>query len=461
MKGVFQLLFRHAIWIAAVLCTLGCNAPKSHLTKFNSLIDSGNLDQAQLFAQEKIHTKGNPRAEDLLWSLQLGAIARFRNQPDLSNSYFDTCEDIMTHFDGENSGLGHSVGSVAVNDNVIPYTGQVYDGVMVNTYKALNFMNTNQPELARVEFNRALDRQRRAKETFSKQIQQLKNELNQEPHNAMVQRTMNNPEFQDRISQTYSSMENFVVYPDFVNPFATYLAGIFFTLEADYPKAIDLFKESAGMLPGNSYVVDDFNALERYLDQGTSIEPTVWVFFENGLGPIKEEFRIDLPLFIAVDNIRYIGIALPRLAFRYAALPYLDVQSSSGVFRTQLVADMDSIIKTEFDKDFQGILTRTILSATTKAIAQYALEKNQDSSTAAVITALYSFATTAADVRIWTTLPKNIQVSRFAKPADGIINIQGPAMTPVSLQIPDCKHAIVYVKMVNGVLSPNIQIMTY
>jgi hypothetical protein len=78
-----------------------------------------------------------------------------------------------------------------------------------------------------------------------------------------------------------------------------------------------------------------------------------------------------------------------------------------------------------------------------------------------VLAALYSFATTAADVRIWTMLPKNIQIARFTRPDDGIITIQGPSMGPFSFTIPDCNHAVVYVKMIHSGIPPNIEIMTF
>ena len=462
MNILMNYIFRRRIIVVLPLLTLfGCNAPKSHLAKFDNYIASGNVEQACSFARDRIHEKGSPRGQDLLWSLQLGSLERFQNRLNQSTQAFDTCENMMTHFDAQNSGLGHSVGSIAVNDNVVPYTGQVYDGVMVNTYKAFNFMAMGNPDLARVEFNRALDRQRRAKETFNKEIQQIRNEMAQNENNALVQRTMDSPQFQNQLSSAYSTLEQFIVYPDFVNPFATYAAGVFSTIEGDYAKAIDLFKESAGMLPENSFVADDFKVLETSLDQNTAFPRTVWVFFENGLGPVKTESRLDLPLFIATDDVRYVGIALPKLEYRPAALPYLDVQTAGVTFRTQFLANMDSVVKTEFDKAFPAILTRAVISATAKAIGQAALEKNQNSSTAAVIAAIYSFASTAADVRIWTMLPKNIQLARIPMPADGSIQLLAPGRQAIPVQIPDCNYAVVYVRIINNQIGPNIEIMAF
>jgi hypothetical protein len=125
------------------------------------------------------------------------------------------------------------------------------------------------------------------------------------------------------------------------------------------------------------------------------------------------------------------------LAFRQAASPHLEVKTGSATSKTQLVADMDRVIQTEFKKDFQGILTRAIISTTTKAVAQYALEKNNNSSWAAVAMAVYSLVTTAADVRIWTALPKDIQVARLPIPENGSLTIAGPGLEAIPIEIGD------------------------
>jgi hypothetical protein len=110
---------------------------------------------------------------------------------------------------------------------------------------------------------------------------------------------------------------------------------------------------------------------------------------------------------------------------------------------------MDRVVQTEFNKDFKGILTRAIISTTAKAVAQYALEQQNSSSgsLASALVAVYSFATTAADVRIWTTLPKDFQVAKLPMPPDRLINIEPPGGQPLQLEIPSCKNALVYVKI--------------
>jgi hypothetical protein len=124
---------------------------------------------------------------------------------------------------------------------------------------------------------------------------------------------------------------------------------------------------------------------------------------------------------------------------------------------------MDRVIQTEFKKDFQGILTRAIISATAKAVAQYAVHDNKDSSAqlVSVLVAAYSFAATAADVRIWTTLPKNFQVARFAIPEDRKIVVTPSGHESFEVKIPICKNVLVYIRIPYRQANPVVDIIPY
>ena len=460
--------FKNSV-IFAVLALLilpffaGCNAPMGQLAAFNGHFERFDYEKSAQFAEKKISKKKNPKGEDLLWALQLGTVKRIQQDYAKSNESFDKAEDMLKYYD-EQSTLGDGIGTTLVNENVIPYRGEEYDGIMVNVYKALNFIAEKKFELARVEFNRALDRQRRAKEKFNKEINKLKTELDKEQQQSeFTKSNVENPETAELLAQKYPNLSNFEAYPDFVNPFATYLAGVFFNLVSDHAKAVDLLKESYGMVGDNGYIAEDLSATENILDGKGKLEDTIWLIFENGLGPAKKELRMDVPLFVATNNVKYVGIALPELYFRNKAYQHLVAEVDGEDYETRLVSDMDRVIQTEFSKDYPGILTRAIISATAKAIAQYALEKQDSSksSLASVFMAAYSYATTAADVRIWTSLPKEFQVARFPKPKDGKIKVKRPGSVPVEINIPDCNNAIVYVRIINSQAEPIFEIMTF
>ncbi|MBR2159568.1 MAG: hypothetical protein IJ964_06370, partial [Campylobacter sp.] len=66
---------------------------------------------------------------------------------------------------------------ILLNESFADYDGNLYERIMVNVYKGLNFMSLGDFANARVEFNRALIRQDRAKDYFAAQIAAAKEEL--------------------------------------------------------------------------------------------------------------------------------------------------------------------------------------------------------------------------------------------------------------------------------------------
>jgi hypothetical protein len=371
----------------------------------------------------------------------------------------------MLNFFDYQTEAADSTAAIAVSENIVPYLGEEYDGIMVNTYKALNFMALGENDQARVEFNRALDRQRRAKENFAEEITKLQKDLDktQEKEGTQVKENVDNPEINKLLTERYPGLYEFEAYPDFINPFTTYIAGVFFNLVGDHSKAVTFLKESYGMVSDNEYVAQDLAVTEKVLDGQAELKDTLWVVFENGMGPIKEEFEINIPLFIETDHVKHFGIALPRLLFREQAYPFLSIKAGDNNYKTLIVGDMDRVVHTEFSKDFKGILTRAIMSATAKVAAQYALS-NQNDSTSEILSLLstvYSYVTTAADVRIWTSLPKNFQIARLPIPPDRLITIEPPDGEPLPVEIPACKNALVYVRIPHKQTKQVIDLMTY
>lgn len=446
---------------SAWLLLAGCNIPKEQITNFNGFYEQGDFSQALEYAQDRLDDNTEPSGNNLLWALQTATCLRAMKDYEQSNLWFDRAEEMLKHFDTTSRELD-TVGSTLVNDNIIPYKGWVYDGTMINTYKALNFIALGKDDLARVEFNRALDRQTRAKEKFNAEIQKRKDELakRQAENQIDYQKTTESSEVQSKIKEAYPHLYDFQAYPDFVNPFSTYLAGVFFTIIGDNAKAEYLLKESAGMMPDNSYVQKELESIGNPI---TNTSSKVWVFFENGVGPIKEEYRIDLPLFLFTGDVYYAGIALPKLVKRWPACQRLTIQSGSQSVGTEPAGDMERVMQTEFSGQYPWILTRAILATTVKTAGQAVLihQDSSESKTAAIFLALYSFATTAADVRIWSALPDQFQCAAVEMPSDGRLRIGTGQGWSREILLPACRYAIVYIKMVSLAQEPVIEIFAY
>ncbi len=452
--------------LVAGLYLPGCNPAKTNLAVFDYRFEAADYSQAGIFAQQKIRKGKTPAGDDLLWTLQLAAAERMQLNHPQAIASFDKAEEMLNYY-APQSELVDAVGSTIVNDNLIPYKGEEYDGIMVNTYKALDFLAEKNLDLARVELNRALDRQMRAREHFNEEIRKLEAKLEKQKQksNYDVKALADDSNTLARVNALYPNIDQFKPYPDFVNPFTTYLAAVYFALVGEYERASYLFKESAGMVPDNDYIAKDLLLTDDVIAGKAKLENMVWVIFENGLGPVKEDVRIDLPLFLTASRVQYVGIALPRLRLRDFAYPCLILETDDGRCPTKQVADMDRVIQTEFKKDFKGILARAIASAVLKSVAQSAVHNRSDndlaSGLATVLVGLYSYATTAADVRIWTALPKDFQVARCPIPQERRLKIAPAGGAPFEVNIPTCSNAIVYVKIVRAGASPVYEVLAF
>ena len=447
--------------IATALLVSGCAVDRLRLPRFDTEFGAGNYQAARAVAAEQ--TTGSQPHRALLWQLQQASLDRMLGQYQASNSGFDQCEDAFKFYELENLGVagGKTAATILSNDSLRPYSGEQYDRIMVNVYKALNFAAMGDHENARVEFNRALQRQVRAKERFAAEIARSKREVaaqesSQNAATGSTAQTMESPQTQQILSREYTNLDQFRAYPDFVNPFATYTAGLYFLLQGDHNKALDILKEAHGMLPDNPVVAADFAAA----DANRKVLGKVYVLFENGVVPAKQEVRVDLPLFIFTNHVRYTGIALPKLAMRQRAYPYLDVVSNGATTRTAPLASMDAVVAAEFKKDLPMVVGRAVASAIAKAALQYVAQKEMGD-LAGILAAGYSAISTAADQRIWSALPKEFQIAATSMPTDRQLVLQCPGGQTVNIPMPSCVNAIVCVRIPRAGAPPALQIVAF
>jgi hypothetical protein len=140
------------------------------------------------------------------------------------------------------------------------------------------------------------------------------------------------------------------------------------------------------------------------------------VIFETGAAPTRTEVRIDVPTFLVTSKLAYIGAAFPKLQFHDDYAPALTITSAGQTLSTASLASMDSIVASEFRNEWPTVVTKTLITAATKAIAQAAVQKQLDDHVGGLGGLIGTIAmtavnagTTIADTRTWTTLPKEFQ----------------------------------------------------
>ncbi|MDR2342652.1 MAG: hypothetical protein LBD84_06405 [Campylobacteraceae bacterium] len=450
----------------------GCvyKSTTSELARFDNILQENRCDFSIV---DKKLKKGD---DIILWSIQGGSLARNCGDFAKSTQFFDEAE-LHYKFDVDMKNplleIGDKAKSILINNNANPYEGNVYEKIMVNTYKALNFMALSDKENARVEINRALERERIAKEYFANDIASLekKNAANlqelkstQDLYNSFAKLKAEREEKKSGVktkAQTFDFNENSIelafekytqnsvntAYSNFINPFTTYLSALFLLNDRSYQRSVDLFKEGLQMDPKNLQIAKDFALADKMAGEFNARfnEHYVWLIYENGFGAVKGEFTINLPLFLASDSLLYSSIALPSLMFRQLSYPFLTIENGSGdSFRTYVIADMDAIVSAEFNKRYLGLAAQAIISAAAKTIIQKQL--NDVDPILGFLGFAYQIATTKADTRSWSALPKRFEAASIPIKDGNITIVDENGVILLKEFLQNDKNVIIYVK---------------
>ncbi len=442
---MYRLLFFSCMIIISLL--FGACSTRSAFMQQDKLQTEGKYAEAVAHAREHLDEEDKTARDNLLWELYLGQSQFFDKNLSASIISFNEAERLMKYHRERilAADLSKELGSMLTSDNTRPYIGNAYDGIMLNTYKALAFLQKKDYAEARVEFNRAIDRQRRAKEFFASSIAREKEALAKEQaekqNSAEVSEEVQDVQLQTVIQNHYPELNAYKLYPDFVNPMTNYLAALFALANRDSAKGEFLLKETQAMLPLNRTIQTDYADL-------TQSEEIVWLIYEEGLAPILKEMRIDFPAWIFTNQVNFISVALPRLHERTGAFEYLSIRyKDQNISQTEILSSMERVMQTEFKKHYPHIVRRSVISAVSKALMQN-IAKSSDNDLASFITSVYSILSTQADTRIWTALPKNFHVAKFKKEDRENIDIYSPYNHKIAtVKLIPAQHTLIYVKI--------------
>jgi len=417
----------------------------------------GSLPSAAAEATKMADQNANNK-DAIVWRLEQGAVLRGAGKYQDSNTAFDTAQGKIDQYSQEAKvKLGHEAGALLSNLANLPYTGRAYDGIMLNTYRALNYLQLGEPDKARVELIRAYQRQQDAVEDNKRRIENVQEEAAKSKDKATMDKAQQDPGFQSQVQGTCADLDRLKPYANYVNPFTVYLDGLFFMADAadasDLERAHKSLERVAGFADGNDYVKQDLAALDNLM-KGKPLTPTTYVIFETGCAPLRGQIRIDIP--IIVTKVSYVGAAFPTLKPQGNYVPSLTVTASGTSQTTSLVASMDGVIGLDFKNEMPVVITKTIAATVTKAVAAYGVNEAANKQDAVlgfisqVATAGYQMAVNIADTRTWTTLPKEFQVCRISTPPDRKIELTTGGSQKTTVTIADGTINIVYVKSITA-----------
>ena len=407
-------------------------------------------------------------AANLLTSLQVGLALRAAGSFESSQVAFDRAESQLLWKSNRINSLEDLLGAgltLVGNDLMRSYRGNIYDGVLINTYKAINALHLGDEDRARVELNRADQRQGNAVEQLAVKVRALGAKDSEETAQAAnIDRTLDGVLKPDgAVTQRLAAVAALGEYRDLRNPFTDWLHGAFRLATGEFNRASDLFR-NAVVLDGrrNRHALEDLIVAEEAAGGISGTPARVWIVHEDGIGPHLEEFRFDFNV-ITLSGPIFSAIALPEFVPGTPAMGPLGIRADGVDYWTQTLLNVDRYAATEFRAGYNAIVGKAIASAVVKALAQVAINEvvEDEGPLAKLLGAVANIgisASTRADTRMWHVLPHSIGVASLPRPADGRLLVATSSGAAVDVALPPTDFALVTVKTVSPGAPPVIHV---
>lgn len=444
--------------LALALFVAGCSTYNEQ-ARFAAPWVSGDLTAAEKEAT-RLADKAAGGKDEIIWRLEQATILRTAGKHQESNTAFDQAQQRIDQYaEKAKVKIGSEAGALFSNQANTPYRGRGYDGIMLNTYRALNFLALHEPDKARVEIIRAYQRQQDAVEDNRRRIEKTEEALQKDKERKRIEQARNDKALKNTLNTNYANLNTLEAYSDYVNPFTVYLDGLVFLAGAndasDFERARKSFERAAGFAKSNPYVQADLAALESNMRASAQSNVT-YVIFENGRAPARNQVRIDIPLFFT--RLSYLGAAFPTLELQYGQLSSLTVTAGGTNLTTAPLASMDSVVGQDFRDELPSIITRTIAATVAKGAVSYAANEVANQQGGELVglfsqigTAIYQLSVNIADLRTWTTLPKEFQICRLPTPSDRKLELKGVGSGQHAIvTLDDGRINLVYVRSVSA-----------
>lgn len=334
--------------------------------------------------------------EQLLYLLNKAMLQRMQHDFVGSNQSLEEAKKVIETYTA--TSVSEESAAFIINDTTRTYIGSPLEQVMLHVYAALNYLELNNLDAARVE---ALQVEVR--------LRQL---MQDSPESALS-----------------------------VDPFARYLSGMIFEDLGEYSDAMIAYRKAyeayqthqklySLMIP--DYLKQDLLRMSRKVgltneyeqlqaqfgitlqtrDNANNNKGEIVLFLHTGLAPIKREHSVAT---VAIQTGQMVRISLPYYQNRQQMITSARVEANGEIAQTQTVEEIDEIAAQTLQAYMPAITARAVARAVLKYNISRETSKQND--LAGLLVNVMGLLTERADTRSWLSLPADIQMARLHLPA--------------------------------------------
>ena len=390
---------------------------------FNSNFEQGNLPAANAaLSKEKNPDKSKTK---LLYYLNKGVVSSMLGKYEESNTFLERAHIIAEDY---HINYMNEVASFLLNPNFTEYKGEDEEVLLINYYKALNYLKLGKNEEALVECKRMNIRLQQLGDKYSSD--------NKFKKDAFINVLMGiiyeaNGEINDA----------FIAYRNAVNIYEKEYRKLF-DLGAPEQLKKDLLRTAYlnGFTDELNFWQKQFNITFQPNEAGTGDLIFLW---HNGLGPVKEQDGINFIInhspngFVNFSNadfglnfsfpisdssyhksglsrLEFIRVVFPKYIERPAYFTNAELQWNGKSFPLELAEDVNAIAFKGLKQRMVKEVGKSLLRLALKKAEEYSL-RSKDQNAGALL-GFFNALTEQADTRCWQSIPHSIYYCRVSLP---------------------------------------------
>ena len=436
-----------------MLALSGCSSLQNYTRKTapaRALIAAGNFNGALATFPETAATG----KDEILIRLERGMILQDAGLFEQSSQEFELADTKIREFEDRavisaSKALSETE-SLLFNEQVMPYEGEDFEKILLHALNAVNYLMRGDLEGSRVEVRKSYEMQGVLADKHEKELMKAQDDKNSSTWEHS---------FDQADAQGYRSLKEkaSTIYSVYQNAFAYYISSLVYELGGepddayiDLKKAIQAYPSCRGIqqdlirLSKKLGFKEDQELLENRFGKIEKIPKDavdVFVVFSYGLAPYKVPLTLPIP-----TSHGFVFASLPIYQFSPSDMSGGAAVSDGMIEDTSTVFDVDAVASRNLLDDFPIIFVKQVARSYIKAKATSQLAHSHGDF-GALLGTLFSFVTEQADLRAWSSLPKQLQVARIFVPKSVTdISIRTlPYGSTSTVQIPKgASHVIVY-----------------
>lgn len=400
--GVFCLLI--------IIYLQGCTIIRDYdkeLTGISQNIHSGDVDSALT----RLESNNKTKDKDLLYFMEKGELLRLKGDLQASQSAWMYADQKIQAWEdtvkADPAKYVNNVVAFLLNDKVRRYEGYDYEKVMLTNQMALNYLAMGDWASARVAIRQSHEREALIAQVhdllYLKQEQAVKNkgvETQISDLNGYPIATLNIPSVIN-LKNSYQSA------------FSHYLAGYIYEALGERDLAAPGYRNAIELRPDIPILKNALANLTQNIDRPAN-QSDVLIIMQSGLAPKRSSLRLNIPL-STNEGIIDIAISLPVIDQASFGSPYNSVFINGKAYVLTEITNIEDMSRRALRDELPGILLRTSVRATARAVAQEQLNKNVNPWAGFAFGLVGAFLE-QADLRTWRTLPNSMQIARLNLP---------------------------------------------